>query len=104
MKIPKLSKQQVVMVAVAGLVLITIGFVAFRMGPLAPTKVTVIQIKKESLTPSVFGIGSVEARQSWLMGPTVAGRVLRVHVDVGQAGKSRSVAGRNGPSRSRPTP
>ena len=88
MKIPKLSKQQVVMVAAAGLVLITIGFVAFRMGPLAPTKVTVIQVKKESLTPSVFGIGSVEARQSWLMGPTVAGRVLRVHVDVGQAVKA----------------
>jgi HlyD family secretion protein len=88
MKIPKLSKQQVVMVAATGLVLITIGFVAFRMGPLAPTKVTVIQIKKESLTPSVFGIGSVEARQSWLMGPTVAGRVLRVHVDVGQAVKA----------------
>jgi HlyD family secretion protein len=62
--------------------------VAFRMGPLAPTKVTVSQVTNESLTPSVFGIGSVEAKQSWLMGPTVAGRVLRVYVDVGQTVKS----------------
>ena len=70
------------------LVVAALGFVAFRMGPLAPTKVTVSQVKNESLTPSVFGIGSVEAKQSWLMGPTVAGRVLRVYVDVGQTVKS----------------
>lgn len=30
-----------------------------------------------------FGIGQVEARHSWMVGPTVAGRVLSVKVDVG---------------------
>lgn len=88
MRVPKLNKQQTLMVTGGVVLLAAIGFVAFRMGPLAPTKVTVTQVKSESLTPSVFGIGSVEARQSWLMGPTVAGRVLRVHVDVGQAVKA----------------
>lgn len=88
MKFPKMTRSQVLIVAGAGLVLVALGFVAFRMGPLAPTQITVTQATSERLTPSVFGIGSVEARQSWLMGPTVAGRVLRVHVDVGQAVKA----------------
>ena len=88
MKPIKLSKRQLVVVAGLAAAVVGFGFVVFRMGPLAPTKVTVTQVKSESLTPSVFGIGIVEARQSWLMGPTVAGRVLRVHVDVGQAVKA----------------
>lgn len=69
-------------------VVVVLGFVATRMGPLAPTRITVTEVKNDSLTPSVYGIGSVEARHSWLMGPTVAGRVLRVHVDVGQEVKA----------------
>ena len=84
----KFSQRQLVVVAGVAAAVVAFGFVVLRMGPLAPTKVTVTQVKSESLTPSVFGIGSVEARQSWLMGPTVAGRVLRVHVDVGQAVKA----------------
>ena len=43
------------------------------------------RVERGVLTPSVSGIGTVEARQSWLLGPTQAGRVLKVHVDVGQA-------------------
>ena len=35
----------------------------------------------------LFGIGTVEARRSWMVGPTVAGRVLRVQVDVGDTVK-----------------
>lgn len=88
MMVLKFNKQVALMVTGSVVLLAAIGFVAFRMGPLAPTKITVTRVKTESLTPSVFGIGSVEARQSWLMGPTVAGRVLRVHVDVGQEVKA----------------
>ena len=88
MKILKFNKRVALWVTGSLVLLAAIGFVAFRMGPLAPTKITVTQVKTESLVPSVFGIGSVEARQSWLMGPTVAGRVLRVHVDVGQEVKA----------------
>ena len=63
---------------------VLMAWVAFRVGPLAPAKITVLEVQRDSLTPSVFGVGTVEARQSWLMGPTVAGRVLRVHADVGE--------------------
>ena len=84
----KFNKRQVVIVLGLAAAVLAFGFVVFRMGPLAPTKITVAHVNNERLTPSVFGIGSVEARQSWLMGPTVAGRVLRVHVDAGQAVKA----------------
>lgn len=88
MNITRLNQRQALAVIGATAVIAALGFVAFRMGPLAPIKVTVTQVKSERLAPAVFGIGSVEARQSWLMGPTVAGRVLRVHVDVGQEVKA----------------
>ncbi len=66
----------------------TVVFVTLRTGPLAPIKVTVTQPKEGSLSPSIFGIGTVEARRSWLVGPTVAGRVLSVKVDVGDVVKA----------------
>ena len=65
-------------------------FVVMRSGPLAPTRVTVVQAAEGRLTPALFGIGTVEARRSYLIGPTVAGRVRAVAVDVGdrvQAGQ-----------------
>ena len=71
-----------------GLALTLLGalaFVALRTGPLAPVKVQVTEVTKGRVTPEIFGIGQVEARRSWLVGPTVAGRVLGVQVDVGQA-------------------
>ena len=67
-----------------------VGYVSLRTGPLAPIKVTVSQPTQGSLSPAIFGIGTVEARRSWMIGPTVAGRVLSVKVDVGdvvQAGQ-----------------
>lgn len=58
-------------------------WVALRTGPLAPVKVQVTEVKQGSVTPEIFGIGQVEARRSWMVGPTVAGRVQSVMVDVG---------------------
>ena len=71
----------------AGTIAVVLGivYVVLRMGPLAATQVTVQRVERGVLTSSVSGIGTVEARQSWLLGPTQAGRVLKVHVDVGQA-------------------
>ena len=88
MKLFSLNQRRGLMVAGAITLIAAIGSVVFRIGPLAPTRLTVVQVTQDSLTPSVFGVGSVEAKQSWLMGPTVAGRVLRVHVDVGDKVKA----------------
>lgn len=81
---PMSRKRRVLWAIAGGLVLAGVAFLALRVGPLAPVQVSVATVRSDSLPLSVYGIGTVEARQSWLLGPTVAGRVLRVHVDVGQ--------------------
>ncbi|MBT9475116.1 efflux RND transporter periplasmic adaptor subunit [Polaromonas sp.] len=65
-----------------------LAFVALRTGPLAPTRVTVAAVQQGRLSPAIFGIGTVEARRNWMIGPTVAGRVLSVKVDVGDTVKA----------------
>jgi len=63
-------------------------YVVMRAGPLAPIRVTVVQAAEGRLTPALFGIGTVEARRSYLIGPTLAGRVRTVAVDVGDTVKA----------------
>lgn len=60
-------------------------WVVTTQGPLAPVKVTVAKTSETTLNRSLFGIGTVEARRSYAIGPTVAGRVARVFVDQGDA-------------------
>jgi HlyD family secretion protein len=83
-----LFKRRLVIGAVALALIGGMAYVSLRTGPLAPIKVTVASPVEGSLTPSIFGIGTVEARRSWMVGPTVAGRVLSVKVDVGDAVKA----------------
>jgi len=61
---------------------------AFSRGPLAPVAVTVTKISAASLEPQVFGIGTVEARRAYSVGPTQAARVLKVLVDHGDRVKA----------------
>ena len=63
-------------------------YVVMQSGPLAPTRVTVAHAAEGPLTPKLFGIGTVEARRSYLIGPTAAGRVRAVSVDVGDTVKA----------------
>jgi HlyD family secretion protein len=69
--------------AVALVLIGAVAYASLRTGPLAPTRVTVSQPVEGSLSPAIFGIGTVEARRSWMVGPTAPGRVLSVKVDVG---------------------
>lgn len=74
--------------AVAALGLL--GYVFTQAGPLAPVRVSTTAVVAGQVQPSIFGIGTVEARTSWNLGPTATGRVLSVMVDVGdqvQAGQ-----------------
>ncbi len=75
--------------AVVGIVLLAaFGLVALKSGPLAPIKVTVARVTRGDVAPALFGIGTVEARRAYLIGPTVAGRVAQVRVDVGDTVKA----------------
>ena len=67
------------------------GLIVARSGPLAPTRVTVVEVVEADLSPTLFGVGTVEARRSYQIGPTIAGRVQSVAVDVGEAVKAGQV-------------
>lgn len=69
--------------AVGIALLAALGWVATQSGPLAPIQVTVTSVDRGDVSPALFGIGTVEARRRYLIGPTGAGRVRRVLVDVG---------------------
>eukprot|EP01136_Pigoraptor_vietnamica_P028878 Opistho-1_new@7708 len=85
MKLPFHWPKGVVLAAAGLAVLLSLGWLATRTGPLAPVRVTVAEVSRGELQPSLFGIGTVEARRDYLIGPTTAGRVQRVLVDVGEA-------------------
>lgn len=82
----KIKKVLLVLLAVA--LLAGFALVVLRSGPLAPIRVTVADVVEADLAPTLFGIGTVEARRSYQIGPTVAGRVLNVAVDVGDPVKA----------------
>jgi len=88
MKLDSLLSRKFGLVAFAVVLLVGFGFVVARSGPLAPTKVTITRVETGSLSSSLFGIGTVEARRSYFIGPTAAGRVKAVHVDVGEQVKA----------------
>ena len=76
------------------LVLVAAGiWILYAKGPLGPTKVTVVKVHKEALSPAVFGIGTVEARLSYTVGPTQAGRLMSATVDHGERVTAGQVLG-----------
>ncbi len=88
MKLDSFFSRKFGLLAFAVILLVGFGFVVARSGPLAPTKVTITRVETGSLSSSLFGIGTVEARRSYFIGPTAAGRVKAVHVDVGEQVKA----------------
>jgi RND family efflux transporter MFP subunit len=72
-------------------------YVGLRSGPLAPVAVTIATVESRAVTPAVFGIGTVEARYTYKIGPTFAGRVKRLDVHVGDLVKAGQVLGEMDP-------
>lgn len=77
------SRRALLLLAVLATLVLLLGFVAVRSGPLAPVKVTVARVEERAITPALFGIGTVEARYIHRIGPTAPGRVASLAVDVG---------------------
>lgn len=88
MKLPSIGMRPLVLGLLGIGLAAAMVFVVMRSGPLAPTRVTVVKAVEGRLSPALFGIGTVEARRSYLIGPTVAGRVRSVAVDVGDRVKA----------------
>lgn len=72
-------------------------YVGLRSGPLAPVAVTVATVESRAVSPALFGIGTVEARYTYKIGPTFAGRLQRLDVDVGEQVKAGQVLGEMDP-------
>jgi RND family efflux transporter MFP subunit len=72
-------------------------YVALRSGPLAPIPATVTTVENKSIAPALFGIGNIEARYTYKIGPTFAGRVKRVEVQVGDQVKAGQMLGEMDP-------
>lgn len=58
-------------------------YVILRSGPLAPVQITTAEVMMHPVSPALFGIGTVEARYTYRVGPTFAGRISKVNVQVG---------------------
>ncbi len=72
-------------------------YVALRSGPLAPVPVTVATVENRSISPALFGIGTVESRYTYKIGPTFAGRIERLTVQVGDSVEAGQVLGKMDP-------
>lgn len=88
-----LQKRTLALLAVVLPLLALFIYVALRSGPLAPVAVTVVAVENRPVTPSLFGIGTVAARSTYRIGPTVSGRLLRLTVEVGDSVKAGQVLG-----------
>jgi len=97
MKRPPLQKSTLAILAVAIPLFALFVYVALRSGPLAPVPVTLASVENKALSPALFGIGTVEARYTYKIGPTFAGRVKRVDIHVGDQIKAGQLLGQMDP-------
>jgi len=72
-------------------------FVGLRSGPLAPIPITVSTVENRSISPALFGVGTVQARYTYKIGPTAVGRVKSVFVQVGSPVKAGQLLGEMDP-------
>ena len=79
----KYFSQRTWIILAAVLVSASVLWLVMTRGPLAATQVELATVRQGDLHPAVFGIGTVEARFPYALGPTQAGRVKSVAVDQG---------------------
>ncbi len=97
MKFISLNRRTFALLAVIIPLLALLAYVALRSGPLAPIPVTVTTVESRSIAPALFGVGTVEARYTYRVGPTVAGRIKRVDVQVGDRVRAGQLLGEMDP-------
>ncbi|MGD9639424.1 MAG: efflux RND transporter periplasmic adaptor subunit [Alphaproteobacteria bacterium] len=89
-KLSPITRRKIGIILVLLPLILVFVYVGVRSGPLAPVSVTTIKVDIKPISPSLFGIGTVEARYSHKIGPTTAGRIKSLNIDVGdfvQAGQ-----------------
>ncbi len=97
MKFPRLQRRTLALAASMAPLALLFIYVALRSGPLAPVAVTVTTVQQRTIAPALAGIGTVQARYTYKIGPTYAGRIKRLDVHVGDAVKTGQVLGEMDP-------
>jgi len=78
-----MSKLKIKLIALGLLVTGIFAWVVTTQGPLAAIKVTLDKASTDTLNNGVFGMGTLEARRSYNLAPTLTSRVGRILVDQG---------------------
>lgn len=81
------------LMAVIVLLLGMFVFVAIRSGPLAPVAITLSTVESLSIAPALAGIGTVQARFTYNIGPTTAGKIKTLNVHVGESVTAGQILG-----------
>ncbi len=97
MKSMAFQKRTLALLAVLVPLLVLFVYVALRSGPLSPVSIVLATVENKSLSPALFGIGTVEARRTYKIGPIFAGRIKTLNVDVGDRVKTGQVLGKMDP-------
>lgn len=92
-----MQRRTLVLLALVVPMLALFIYVALRSGPLAPVAVTVVKVESRPVAPSLFGIGTVAARSTYRIGPTVSGRLQKLTVEVGDSVQAGQVLGEMDP-------
>lgn len=91
------QRRTLTLLAVLAPLLALFVYVALRSGPLAPVPVVLAAVEERAIAPGLFGIGTVEARYTYRIGPTFAGRVQRLDVHVGDRVAAGQILGEMDP-------
>ncbi|ALS99858.1 efflux RND transporter periplasmic adaptor subunit [Lacimicrobium alkaliphilum] len=87
------QRRTLALLAVIVPLLVLLVYVALRTGPLSPVPVTEARVESREIHPALFGIGTVEARYTYKIGPTFAGRVGQLVAQVGDYVQAGDVLG-----------
>jgi len=91
MSASKIKLRRLILFAALAPLVLLFFYVVLRSGPLAPVEVTVTTVSTQAIRPAVFGVGTVEARYSYQVGPTAAGRIKQLQVQVGDRVRATTV-------------
>ncbi len=97
MKRPFVRPRTLAFAGVLALLLASFAWVVMRSGPLARVPVTTTIVGSVAVAPALYGIGIVESRYTYRIGPVQAGRLGRVLVDVGDTVRAGQLLGEMDP-------
>ncbi|MGE0917882.1 efflux RND transporter periplasmic adaptor subunit [Trichlorobacter lovleyi] len=97
MSASKMQLRRLILFAALVPLVLLFFYVVLRSGPLAPVEVTVTTVSTQAIRPAVFGVGTVEARYSYQVGPTAAGRIKQLQVQVGDRVRAGQLLGEMDP-------